>query len=155
MLCRGPEDLPRAKSRALGKDALCRGPDTRALGKERPSAKRPLPRVRPSAKRGPRQRCPRQIRPVGSRWPFPVKLCRGPPVRTSAKVFFSVKPAFLANFFIFKSRPSAKIFLKPVFWPNFFFINRLCRGPQARPSAKKPFAEGQARPSAKIFFLVF
>ena len=55
MLCRGPEALPRAKSRALGKDTLCRGPATGALGKERPSAKRPLPRVRPSAKTGPRQ----------------------------------------------------------------------------------------------------
>jgi len=31
----------------------------------------------------------------------------------------------------------------------------LCRGPLARPSAKKPFAEGQARPSTKIFFLFF
>ena len=31
--------LPRAKSRALDKDTLCRGPATRALGKERPSAK--------------------------------------------------------------------------------------------------------------------
>ena len=31
--------LPRAKSRALGKDLLCRGPPTEALGKEKPSAK--------------------------------------------------------------------------------------------------------------------
>ena len=31
--------LPRAKSRALGKDTLCRGPATGALGKEQPSAK--------------------------------------------------------------------------------------------------------------------
>ena len=36
-----------------------------------------------------------------------------------------------------------------------FFLNILCRGPLARPLAKTPFAEGQARPSAKIFFLVF
>ena len=132
VLCRGPEDLPRAKSRALGKDALCRGPDTRALGKERPSAKRPLPRVRPSAKTCPRQRCPRQIRPVGSRRPFPVKLCRGPPVRPSAKVFFSVKPSFAANFF--KSLPRALdqalgkyFFLKPVFRLNFFYKSSLPR----------------------------
>jgi len=27
--------------------------------------------------------------------------------------------------------------------------NFLCRGPEARPSVKKPFAEGQVRPSAK------
>ena len=33
-----------------------------------------------------------------------------------------------------------------------FFFNFLCRGPLARPSANIPFAEGQARPSAKIFF---
>ena len=51
VLCRGPEALPRAKSRALGKDTLCRGPATGALGKERPSAKtgprqiKSLPRV--------------------------------------------------------------------------------------------------------------
>jgi hypothetical protein len=55
VLCRGPEPLPRAKSRALGKDTLCRGLVPGALGKERPSAKRTLPRAGPSAKTGPRQ----------------------------------------------------------------------------------------------------
>jgi hypothetical protein len=43
VLCRGPEALPRAKSRTLGKDTLCRGPVPGGLGKEWPSAKRPLP----------------------------------------------------------------------------------------------------------------
>ena len=129
--------LPRAKSRALGKDTLCRGPATGALGKERPSAKRPLPRVRPSAKTGPRQikslpraatlgkLGPRQIRPVGSRRPFPVKLCRGPPVRPSAKVFFPVQPGYSAIFF--KSLPRAldqalgKDFFKTSCSAKFFF----------------------------------
>ena len=157
MLCRGPEDLPRAKSRALGKDTLCRGQPQE-----------------PSAKNGPRQRgiCrgygPRQrqahgksnlcrgprpsakmpsARPVGSRRPFPVKLCRGPPVRPSTKVFFSCATRLFGKFF-FKSLPRAldqalgKDFFKTSFLANFFFINRLCRGPEARPSAKKPFAEG-------------
>ena len=55
VLCRGPENLLRTKSRALDKDTLCRAPATGALGKERPSIKRPLPRVRPSAKTGSRQ----------------------------------------------------------------------------------------------------
>jgi len=36
----------------------------------------------------------------------------------------------------------------------FFFLNFFCRGPLARPSAKIPFAEGQARLSA-IFFYFF
>ena len=37
----------------------------------------------------------------------------------------------------------------------FIFLNILCRGPLARPSAKTPFAEGQPRPSAKIFYFLF
>jgi len=56
VLCRGSEALPRLKSRALGKDLLCRGPPAEALGKQKPSAKTPLPRARPSAKKGLRQR---------------------------------------------------------------------------------------------------
>ena len=60
-------------------------------------------------------------------------------------------------------RHSAKIFLKKYSLPRAigqalgkdFFLNILCRGPLARPSAKTPFAEGQARPSAKSFFFVF
>jgi hypothetical protein len=56
VLCRGPEALPRAKSRALRKDLLCRGPPAEAPGKEKPSAKTSLPRARPSAKKGPWQR---------------------------------------------------------------------------------------------------
>ena len=49
VLCRGPEDLPRAKSRTLDKDALCRGPDTRALGKEAFAEGTTLGKDRPSA----------------------------------------------------------------------------------------------------------
>jgi len=49
VLCRGPEALPRAKSRALGKDLLCRGPPTEALGKsprQRRLCRGPGPRQR-------------------------------------------------------------------------------------------------------------
>ena len=126
VLCRGPETLPRTKFRALGKDTLCRGLATGALGKERPSAKRPLPRVRPSSKTGPRQRCHQQIRPVGSRRPFPVKLCRGPPVRPSAKVFFFLCNQVIRQIFL-KSLPRAldqalgKDFFLNQFFGQFFF----------------------------------
>jgi len=87
--------LPRASHRsprqrtALGKEAFAEGT---ALGKDRPTANQIF-----AEGRGPRQRCPRQIRSVGSRRPFPVKLCRGPPVRPSAKVCFSVKPGYSAK----------------------------------------------------------
>ena len=135
--------MPRARHRsprqrtALGKEAFAEGT---TLGKDRPTANKIF-----AEGLGPRQRYPRQSRSVGSRRPFPVKLCRGPPVRPSAKV----------RQIFFKSLPRApdqalgKDFLKTSFRPNFFFINRLCRGPEARPSAKKTFAEGQDRPSAK------
>ena len=155
--------LPRAKSQALGKDTLCRGPATGALGKERPSAKRPLPRVRPSTNqifaegRGPRQRCPRQIRPVGSRPPFPSSFAEGHPLGPWQRFFF-LWNQFFGNVFLKKvfaegprPGPRQRFFLTS-FSAKFFFINRLCRGPEARPSAKKPFAKGQDRPSAKIFF---
>jgi len=160
VLCRGPEALPRAKYRALGKETLCRGPDTGALGKERPSAKRPLPRVRPSAKTGPRQikSLPRasalgkdtlgKVGPLGHGGHFPSNFAEGHPLG----------PRQRFGKFFFKSLPRApdqalgKDFLKTSFRPNFFFINRLCRGPEARPSAKRTFAEGQDRPSAKIFY---
>ena len=163
VLCRGPEALPRAKYRALGKETLCRGPDTGALGKERPSAKRPLPRVRPSAKTGPRQikSLPRasalgkdalgKVGPLGHGGHFPSNFAEGHPLG----------PRQRFGKFFFKSLPRApdqalgKDFLKTSFRPNFFFINRLCRGPEARPSAKKTFAEGQDRPSAKIFYFYF
>jgi len=78
--------LPRASHRsprqrtALGKEAFAEGT---ALGKDRPTANQIF-----AEGRGPRQRCPRQIRPVGSRQPFSVELCRGPPVRPSVKIFF-------------------------------------------------------------------
>jgi len=35
----------------------------------------------------------------------------------------------------------------------YFYFYFLCRGALARPSTKIPFAEGQARPSAKFFFV--
>ena len=50
-LCQGPKALPRAKSRALGKDLLCRGPafaEGLTLGKERPSGSWPSAKT-PSA----------------------------------------------------------------------------------------------------------
>ena len=152
MLCRGPEDLPRAKSRAFGKDTLCRGLDTRALGKERLSAKRPLPRVRPSAKTGPRQikDVLGKLGPLGHGGHFPSSFAEGHPLGPRQR---------FGNFF--KSLPRApdqalgKDFFKTSFRPKFFFINRLCRGPEARPSAKKTFAEGQDRLSAKIFYFYF
>ena len=49
VLCRGPEDLPRAKSQALGKDTLCRGPATGALGKEAFAEGMALGKDRPTA----------------------------------------------------------------------------------------------------------
>ena len=105
VLCRGPEDLPRAKSRALGKDTLCRGPATGALGKERPSTKRPLPRVRPSAKTGPRQikSSLGKLGPLGHGGHFPSSFAEGHPLGHRQRFFFPVKPAFSAIFF--KSLP--------------------------------------------------
>ena len=137
VLCRGPEALPRAKSRALGKDTLCRGPATGALGKERPSAKRPLPRVRPSAKTGPRQikSLPRaealgkdvlgKLGPLGHGGHFPSSFAEGHPLGPRQRFFF-VKPAFSANFFL-KSLPRAldqalgKDFFKTSFSAKIFF----------------------------------
>ena len=43
-LCRGLLGLPRARSRALDKGGLCRESAPGALGKARPSAKKPGPR---------------------------------------------------------------------------------------------------------------
>ena len=111
VLCRGPEDLPRAKSRALGKDTLCRGPATGALGKERPSAKRPLSRVRPSAKTGPRQikSFPRTVAlgkdalgklgPLGHGGHFPSSFAEGHPLGPRQRFFFPMQPGYSANFF--------------------------------------------------------
>ena len=111
VLCRGPEDLPRAKSRALGKDALCRGSDTRALGKERPSAKRPLSRVRPSAKTGPRQikSLPRaealgkdvlgKLGPLGHGGHFPSSFAEGHPLGPRQRFFFC-ETIFCGKFFL-------------------------------------------------------
>ena len=142
ILCRELEALPRAKSRALGKDTLCRGLVLEALGKVWPSTKRPLPWARPSAKiifaegYGPRQRHPEQIWPVGSRGWGSSGFAEGQPLGPRQ------------SFFIWCLDPK-----------KYFFINSLCRGTEMRPSAKTPFAEGprqgHARPSAKIFFYFF
>ena len=152
MLCRGPEALPRAKSQALGKDTLCRGPATAALGKERPSPKRPLPRVRPSAKTGPRQikSLPRaaalgkdvlgKLGPLGHGGHFPSSFAEGHPLGPRQR-FFSCATRLFGKFF-FKSLPRAldqalgKDFFKTSFSAKFFFINRLYRGPEARLSAR-------------------
>ena len=111
--------LPRASHRsprqrtALGKEAFAEG---MALGKDRPTANQIF-----AEGRG-----PRQIRPVRSRRPFPVNLCRGPPVRPSAKIFFSCATRLFGKFF-FKSLPRAidqalgKDFFKTSFLAKFFF----------------------------------
>ena len=107
VLCRGPEALPRAKSRALGKDTLCRGTATGALGKERPSAKRPLPRVWPSAKTGPRQikSLPRaaalgKLGLLGHGGHFPSSFAEGHPLDPRQRFFFLVQPGYSAKFFL-------------------------------------------------------
>ena len=111
VLCRGPEALPRAKSRALGKDTLCRGPATGALGKERPSAKRPLPRVQPSAKTGPRQikSLPRaaalgkdalgKLGPLGHGGQIPSSFAEGHPLGPRQRFFFC-ETSFFGKFFL-------------------------------------------------------
>ena len=106
-LLRASHRSPRQRT-ALGKEAFA---DGTALGKDRPTANQIF-----AERRGPRQRCPRQIRPVGSRRLVPVKLCRGPPVRTSAKVFFFCETIFCGKFF-FKSLPRA---LDQVLGKDFF-----------------------------------
>ena len=116
ILCWGVLSLARARSRTLGKDSICWRPVLGALGKDRPSTKRPLPALGKINLR--------QIWPDGSRRPLASVFAECPPSDTRQRFF---------------------IFLKKI----------LCRGPLARPSAKIPFAEGQARLSAKIFFLVF
>ena len=102
VLCRGPEALPRAKSRTLGKDTLCRGPATGAIGKERPSAKtgprqiKSLPRASALGKVGPLGHGGHflsnfaEAHPLGPRQRFGkffLSLCQGPQTRPSAKIF--------------------------------------------------------------------
>jgi len=99
VLCRGPEDLPRAKSRALGKDALCRGPDTRALGKERPSAKtgprqiKSLPRAEALGKD-----VLGKLGPLGHGGHFPSSFAEGHPLGPRQR-FFSCATRLFGNFF--------------------------------------------------------
>ena len=97
---------------------LCRGPNLGHSAKtlfaegqaQEPSAKNgPRQRglCRPTADqifaegRGPRQRCPRQIRPVGSRRPFPSSFAEGHPLGPRQR-FFSCETSFSANFFLKK-----------------------------------------------------
>ena len=131
------------KAKAIGmttthywKPIFCRGLDLGHSAKALFAEGQPQ---EPSAKIGPRQKNgPRQNKSLpraqpSANWPSAnmagwvtaatgVSLCRVPAVRHSAKIFY------------------------------FLFLNFLCRGPLAKPLAKIPFAEGQARPSAKIFY---
>jgi hypothetical protein len=93
-LCREPEALPRATSRALGKGhslprASPKSPRQRlALSKEAFAEGQALGKERPSTKTiFAEGHGPRQIWPVGSRRPRLVSLCRGTAVRPSAKFF--------------------------------------------------------------------
>ena len=128
-LCRGLLALPRAISRALDKGVLCRGPAPGALGKARPSAKKPLSRAwkRPSAKwpDGPRQ----NVRMGhGGHWRHSLPSARRQALGKDFLFFLNILwRGTLA-------RPSTNIF--------YYFLNILCQGSLARPSAKTPFAEG-------------
>ena len=153
---------------------LCRGPNLGHSAKTLFAEGQPQ---EPSAKNGPRQRglCrgydPRQrqahgksnlcnalgkLGPLGHGGHFPSSFAEGHPLGPRQRFFFLCNEVIRQIFF--KSLPRAldqdlgKDFFKTSSSAKFFFINRLCRGPEARPSAKKPFAEGQDRPSAKIFY---
>ena len=125
--------MPRAKSRALGKDLLCRGPPTKALGKEKPSAKTPLPRVRPSAKKGPRQK---------------ISLLKAEALGKDALGNFSVlgngnrAPSAFAEGH--PSGPRQRFLI--------FFYKILCRGPFLWPSAKTPLPRAMFSPRQRNFF---
>ena len=69
-----------------------------ALGKYRPTANQIFVEGR-----GPRQRCPRQIRPVGSRRPFPSSFAEGHPLGPRQRFIFFCKTSFSAKFFLKKS----------------------------------------------------
>ena len=94
-----------------------------------------LPRASP--------RSPRQRQALGK-----INLCRGPSPRQIGPC--QIWPDG-------SRRPLASVFAE--YPPSgtrqrffIFFLNFFCREPLAKPSAKIPFAEGQARPSAKIFY---
>ena len=131
------------------KRVLCRGPN---LGHSAKTLFAEGRQLRPSAKKSPRQRClcrgpgPRQRTPLGKE-----TLCRGP--RPSAKT-----PSTILVYWVTAAEPRqplpranrqalGKDFL-------FYFYKFLCRGLVLWlwPSAKTPFAEGHASPSAENFF---
>ena len=84
--------LPRAKSRALDKDTLCRGPATRALGKERPSAKtgprqiKSLPRAEALGKD-----VLGKLGPLGHGGHFPSSFAEGHPLGPRQRFFIFFK----------------------------------------------------------------
>ena len=105
ILCRGLLGVPRARSWALGKGSICRGPAPGALGKDRPSAKRPLPSGKETALgkinlcRGPspRQIDSRQIWPDGSRRPLASVFAECPPSGTRQRFFILFFKIFFAE----------------------------------------------------------
>ena len=126
VLCRGPEALPRAKSRTLGKDTLCRGPATGAIGKERPSAKtgpRQIKSLLRAAALG--KDALGKLGSLGDGGHFPSSFADGHPLSHRQRFFFPVKPGYSAIFF--KSLPRAldqalgKDFFKTSFSAKFFF----------------------------------
>ena len=112
-LCRGLLGLPRARSRALGKGGLCRGPALGALGKEAFAEGLALGKQTALGKinlcRGP---SPRQIWPHGSRWPLASVFAECPPSGTRQRFFI----------FYFK-------FSLPRFIGQALGKDPLCRGP--------------------------
>ena len=114
-LLRASHRSPRQRT-ALDKEAFAEGT---ALGKDRSTANQIF-----AAGRGPRQRCPRQIRPVGSRRPFPSSFAEGHPLGPR-QMFFSCATR-LFDKKNFKSLPRVldqalgKDFLKTSFRPIFF-----------------------------------
>ena len=91
ILCRGLLGLPRARSRALGKGSICRGPAPGALGKEAFAEGLALGKETTLGKinlcRGP---SPRQIWPDGSRRPLALIFAECPPSGTRQRFFFNI-----------------------------------------------------------------
>ena len=88
-ICRVQKDLPSAFCQALDKGNLCREADPAALGKDRPSANMPLPRVAVGKK------IFAECRALGKIWPLAkvagvtTATCRQPlPLDTRQRVFY-------------------------------------------------------------------